>query len=78
MTLVVNGTTTFSGAGGNCSFCVINNGPSKLHDHGQHNPISALAFTINPDTGSGPPQGWQGGAPTPAQKAWPRPLRLSL
>jgi hypothetical protein len=54
MTLVVNGTTTFTGGvGGNCSFCVIGNGETKFTITGNVTPITTLAFTFNPDVGSG-------------------------
>jgi hypothetical protein len=54
MTLVVNGTTTFTGGvGGNCSFCVIGNGETKFTITGDVTPITTLAFTFDPEVGSG-------------------------
>ena len=55
MTLVVNGTVTFTAAGltPNCTFCVIGNGQTKFTIEGGATPISTLAFTFAPEVGSG-------------------------
>ena len=54
MSLTVNGVTTFTGGlGGNCTFCVIGNGQTKFTVTGNVTPITTLAFTFNPEVGSG-------------------------
>ena len=66
MTLLVNGTTTFTGgAGGNCSFCVIGNGQTKFTIDGSTTPITTLAFTFNPEIGSGRQFRVEGVVPNP-------------
>jgi hypothetical protein len=55
MSLIVNGTTTFTAFAPtpNCSFCVIGNGETKFTVTGNVTPITTLDFTFNPDVGSG-------------------------
>ena len=54
MTLLVNGTDTFSGAaGGNCSFCIIGNGETKFTITASTIGIKTLQFDFAPDIGSG-------------------------
>jgi hypothetical protein len=53
MTLSVNGGAAIFVGGGNCTFCTINNGETKFTITGSATPISTLAFTFDPDVGSG-------------------------